>query len=104
MQFTRLADQSRGYLRAREELRVAEVELMRPRDQVADMRRQLPQGPVVSDYVFQEGPASLEPGDAPVRDVRLTDLFTDRSSSTTSCTTSGRRVRARCARCGTSST
>ncbi len=44
MQFTRLADQSRGYLRAREELRVAEVELMRPRDQVADMRRQLPPG------------------------------------------------------------
>lgn len=76
MEFTRLADQSPEYLRAREELRGAEVELMRHREQVADLRRRLPLGPVLADYVFQEGPAGLDAGDAPVRDVRLSDLFT----------------------------
>ncbi len=39
------------------------------------MRRELPPGPVLQDYVFQEGPADLDAGDAPVREVRLSELF-----------------------------
>ena len=61
---------------AREQLRLAEINLMRQREQVAEMRRQLPQGPVVEDYVFQEGPADLDAGDTPIRMVRLSELFT----------------------------
>jgi len=75
MRYTRL-DQSPEYLTAREQLRVAEVELMRQGEAVAELRRALPAGPVVEDYVFQEGPADLNAGDAPVRDVRLSELFT----------------------------
>ncbi|MBV1853679.1 DUF899 family protein [Catellatospora tritici] len=61
---------------AREQLRLAEIELMRHREQVALMRRQLPPGPVVRDYEFLEGPADLGAGDEPVTTVRLRDLFT----------------------------
>ena len=76
MQYTRLANQSPEYVRAREELRVAELELMRHREQVAEQRRKLPEGPVVDDYVFVEGPADLDAGDEPERNVRLSELFT----------------------------
>ena len=34
----------------------AEIELMQPTERVAPLRRQLPAGPVVEDYAFQEGP------------------------------------------------
>jgi predicted dithiol-disulfide oxidoreductase (DUF899 family) len=40
------------------------------------MRRQLPTGAVVDDYVFHEGPKGLEDGDGPVTPVRLSELFT----------------------------
>ena len=60
----------------REALRLAEIDLMRHRERVAAMRRQLPEGPVVDDYVFQEGPEDLGAGDAPVGTVRLSRLFT----------------------------
>lgn len=76
MQYTRLAHQSADYLAQREQLRQAEIELMQHRERVADLRRQLPQGPVVQDYVFQEGPADLSAGDGPVTNVRLSELFT----------------------------
>ena len=76
MRYTNLTDESQGYLAAREELRKAEVALMRQRESVAEMRRALPDGPVVKDYEFLEGPASLDLGDTPVRSVRLTELFT----------------------------
>src|SRR5580658_5600261 len=52
--YTNLPNESAEYLDKREELRVA----------------------VVEDYVFEEGPASLDEGDAPVRTVRLSELFT----------------------------
>ena len=48
---------------------------MRQRERVAELRRRLPQGAVVHDYVFQEGPADLGAGDAPDRTVRFTELF-----------------------------
>ncbi|MEV6741971.1 DUF899 family protein [Streptomyces sp. NPDC051104] len=73
---TRLPGESADYLAAREELRLAEIELMRHREEVAARRRALPQGPVVDDYVFLEGPADLDEGDTPVREVTLSGLFT----------------------------
>ncbi|MEU4999999.1 DUF899 family protein [Streptomyces sp. NPDC021622] len=72
---TRLAGESAEYLDAREELRLAEIDLMRHREEVAARRRALPQGPSV-DYVFVEGPADLDAGDTPVREVALSELFT----------------------------
>src|SRR5262245_13781960 len=67
--------ESEEYLAKREELRRAEIDLRNQREQVAELRRQLPQGPVVKDYEFQEGPPSLDAGDTPIRDVRLSQLF-----------------------------
>ncbi len=75
MEQTRLANESADYRARREELRLAEIDLMRHRERVAELRRRLPQGPPVEDYVFQEGPADLSAGDSPVRTVRLTKLF-----------------------------
>ncbi|GAA2375361.1 DUF899 family protein [Dactylosporangium salmoneum] len=80
VKMTRLANESTEYRAAREELRLAEIDLMRQRERVAELRRGLPQGTVIDDYVFEEGPADLAAGDEPVRQVRLSELFsgTDR--------------------------
>jgi predicted dithiol-disulfide oxidoreductase (DUF899 family) len=75
MRNTRLANESPDYLARREELRLAEIDLMKQRERVADLRRRLPEGAVVKDYVFQEGPADLQAGDTPIRTVRLSELF-----------------------------
>jgi predicted dithiol-disulfide oxidoreductase (DUF899 family) len=72
---TRLTE-SPEYAARREELRLAEIELMRHREEVAALRRKLPAGTAVSDYVFREGPRRLEDGDTPVTEVRLSELFT----------------------------
>jgi predicted dithiol-disulfide oxidoreductase (DUF899 family) len=76
LQLTRLTNESAEYVARREELRLAEIELMRQRERVAAMRRRLPPGTVIQDYAFQEGPANLDAGDAPIATVRLSDLFT----------------------------
>jgi predicted dithiol-disulfide oxidoreductase (DUF899 family) len=76
VELTHLPGESDAYRQARDELRLAEIELMRHREQVAELRRNLPAGAVVEDYVFLEGPADLRAGDAPVRPVRLSQLFT----------------------------
>ncbi|MDQ0938636.1 DUF899 family protein [Streptomyces sp. V1I1] len=76
MRHTRLVGESADYLAAREELRLAEIDLMRHHEQVAAQRRALPQGPPVDDHVFIEGPADLDAGDTPVREVPLSGLFT----------------------------
>jgi len=73
---TNLENESPEYLAKREELRLAEIEEMRQRERVAELRRRLPQGPAVRDYEFEEGPASLSAGDSPIRKVRLSELFT----------------------------
>jgi predicted dithiol-disulfide oxidoreductase (DUF899 family) len=73
---TNLSSESPDYLARRDELRLAEIELMRQRERVAEMRRNLPQGAPVQDYQFEEGPRDLSAGDAPVRAVRLGELFT----------------------------
>lgn len=53
---TNLTNESAEYLAKREELRLAEIELMRHRERVAEMRRNLPEGAVIQDYQFEEGP------------------------------------------------
>ncbi len=73
---TNLTNESAEYLTAREELRHAEIELMRQRERVAELRRGLPKGATVQDYEFLEGPPSLDAGDEPVTRVRLSELFT----------------------------
>ena len=73
---TNLTTESPGYLAKREELRLAEVELMRQRERIAELRRNLPEGAAIQDYQFEEGPRELDAGDAPVRTVRLSELFT----------------------------
>src|SRR5437773_1514658 len=78
---TNLLNESTEYLAKRDELRLAEIALMRQRERVAELRRQLPKGGIVQDYVVDEGPANLDAGDIPTRPVRLSELFTgpDRS-------------------------
>lgn len=73
---TNLANESEEYLLKREELRHAEIELMRQRERVAELRRQLPKGATIQDYEFLEGPTSLAEGDEPVTKVHLSELFT----------------------------
>src|SRR5690348_8674546 len=73
---TNLTNESPEYLARREELRLAEIELTRQRERVAEMRRNLPEGAAVQDYQFEEGPGKLDAGDAPARGVRLSELFT----------------------------
>src|SRR5260370_26795939 len=73
---TKLPNESGDYLAKREELRLAEIELMRQRERVAELRRRLPQGATVQDYAFEEGPANLDDGDTPTQTVRLSELFT----------------------------
>ena len=73
---TNLTSEPQEYLAKREELRLAEIELMKQRERVADLRRHLPQGAVVEDYEFEEGPRELSAGDSPITKVRLSELFT----------------------------
>jgi predicted dithiol-disulfide oxidoreductase (DUF899 family) len=73
---TNLKTESANYVAKRDELRLAEIALMRQRERVAHLRRALPQGPTVKDYAFEEGPRDLRAGDAPLRKVRLSELFT----------------------------
>jgi predicted dithiol-disulfide oxidoreductase (DUF899 family) len=74
---TNLTNESPEYLAAREELRKAEIELMRHHERVAELRRALPPGAIITDYELLEGPASLDDGDEPVRNTRLSELFSD---------------------------
>jgi predicted dithiol-disulfide oxidoreductase (DUF899 family) len=78
---TNLPNESQEYLAKREELRLAEIELLNTRERVAALRRSLPKGATIQDYEFLEGPASLDDADAPIKQIKLSDLFTgpDRS-------------------------
>jgi predicted dithiol-disulfide oxidoreductase (DUF899 family) len=75
MQQTNLTNESAAYLAAREELRLAEIESMRQLERVAELRRRLPEGAIVEDYAFSEGPSELDAGDRPAKTVRLSELF-----------------------------
>jgi predicted dithiol-disulfide oxidoreductase (DUF899 family) len=72
---TNLSNESGAYLAKREELRLAEIEMMKQRERVAELRRHLPAGPVMADYTFEEGPVDLNEGDSPTRTVRRSELF-----------------------------
>jgi predicted dithiol-disulfide oxidoreductase (DUF899 family) len=73
---TNLTNESEEYLTKREQLRLAEMELMEHQERVVALRRGLPSGAALSDYKFNEGPADLDEGDDPVRTVKLSELFT----------------------------
>ena len=73
---TNLTNKSAEYLAKREELRLAEIELMRQRERVAELRRHLPPGPALEDYKFIEGPVDLDSSDTQTRAARLSELFT----------------------------
>jgi predicted dithiol-disulfide oxidoreductase (DUF899 family) len=73
---TNLTNESADYFARREELRLAEIELMEHQERVAALRRALPPGAVLGEYEFLEGPIHLNAGDEPVRTVRLNELFT----------------------------
>lgn len=74
---TNLANESPEYLAKREQVRLAEIELLNARERVAALRRDLPKGATIQDYEFLEGPTSLADGDAPTENVRLSELFTE---------------------------
>ena len=78
---TNLPNESPEYLAKREELRLAEIELMKQRERCAELRRALPTGATIRDYELLEGPASLDDGDSPTKTVRLSELFTDPNRS-----------------------
>ena len=70
--------ESDEYRQARQDLFAAEVALRDQIERVAAMRRALPVGKRMPDYVFREGPADLARNDpAEFRDVRLSELFDD---------------------------
>ena len=71
---TNLTNESSEYLAKREELRLAEIELIRQRERIAELRRNLPEGAPIRDYEFEEGPRDLNAGDAPLPVV--SELFT----------------------------
>jgi predicted dithiol-disulfide oxidoreductase (DUF899 family) len=73
---TNLTNESAKYLSKREELRLAEIELMEHQERVAALRRALPIGAAVKDYEFREGPKDLSVGDEPIYSAKLSDLFT----------------------------
>jgi predicted dithiol-disulfide oxidoreductase (DUF899 family) len=73
---TNLPNESPEYLSKREEVRLAEIELRDARERVAALRRELPKGATIQDYEFLEGPTSLDDGDSPTNNVRLSELFT----------------------------
>ncbi len=75
MEFTNLTDESPEYRDAREALRVAELDLMRRREQVAQMRRDLPAGPVLPDYEFVECTSPDGSADGTDRPIRISELF-----------------------------
>src|SRR3979411_1459112 len=92
---TNLPNESPEYLAKREELRLAEIELLNTRERVAALRRALPKGATIQDYEFLDcnaealpngratapDPTLLDDRDETLRKVKLSELFTapDRS-------------------------
>jgi len=71
-------DASADYLDARSKLLAAERALLEACEQVAALRRQLPAGATMPEYVFDEGPPDLTV-DEPVVRTSLAELVSDRS-------------------------
>lgn len=67
-----------AYRRSRQELFAAEIALRDQIERVAQLRRALPLGLAMPDYVFRTGPDDLERDDPDeFTDVHLSDLFAD---------------------------
>ena len=62
---TNLNNESPEYLAKREELRIAEIELMRQRERVAELRRHLPQGAPIQDSNLKRARATSIPATRP---------------------------------------
>jgi predicted dithiol-disulfide oxidoreductase (DUF899 family) len=71
-----LTDELDDYNAAREQLRIAELDLADHRERVATQRRALPQGPPIEDYELLEAAAPLDSGNDTASQVRLSGLFT----------------------------
>ncbi|MGH2616504.1 MAG: DUF899 family protein [Thermomicrobiales bacterium] len=70
--------ESAEYAQARQQLFAAEIALRDQIERVAQMRRALPLGKRMPDYVFREGPAALtRNAPADFSDVHLSELFDD---------------------------
>jgi predicted dithiol-disulfide oxidoreductase (DUF899 family) len=67
---TNLTNESAEYLSKREEVRLAEIELMRARERVAELRRALPKGAELQDYEFLDCSLGALPIEHPTRDAR----------------------------------
>ena len=65
-------EQSDAYRALREELRQQEIALKEQRERVAELRRRLPLDTVIEDHHVTEA------ADGSTREVRLSELFTDR--------------------------
>jgi predicted dithiol-disulfide oxidoreductase (DUF899 family) len=74
---TNLDNETEEYLVKREELRLAEIELMEQRERVALLRRGLPQGAALKEYEFLEGPADLNAEHEPIHTIKLSELFAE---------------------------
>ncbi len=70
----RIEGESPEYRKAREELLESEIALRDQRERVAALRRSLPQGPALPDYVFQKGPEDLSARGS-THETRLSELF-----------------------------
>jgi len=67
---------SNDYIKARNELLKEEYELRAQIERIAAKRRALPQGAIMQDYVFDEGPLDLSK-DGPTKKTTLADLAAD---------------------------
>ena len=74
VRYTNLTGETDEYVAAREELRLAELDLADHRERVAALRRALPQGRAVDDYALLEGGEPLGAGADDGHPVRLSEL------------------------------
>lgn len=80
MRFGQYHNDTSAYEQARAELLRAEMALRDQCEKVAALRRNLPEGAPVDNYVFQEGPRDLA-ADGPTKIVKLSELFVDPDKS-----------------------
>jgi predicted dithiol-disulfide oxidoreductase (DUF899 family) len=72
---TNLTNETQEYLAKREELRLAEIDLMEQRERVAELRRRLPPGAPLPEYEFLEMARPPQGGAEPTA-TTLSELFT----------------------------
>src|SRR5437763_1382408 len=78
MSGVRFPGETASYRDARDKLLQAEIDLRKKTEEVAALRRALPDGGEAPDYVFDDGGSDL--ADTTVHEVRLADLFGDKTT------------------------